>query len=256
MEFWQSLLETPLYLDETDKSLEIDRAQVEEFYLPLAKWLLKQAEKPGRLLIGAAGPPGSGKTAFVSLLAAVINAQAAQEIACAVGMDGWHFSNAYLDSHSIWHGGERVSLRTLKGSPETFDVSALLTFLRQAREGGLHGYPKYSRKLHDPVPDAGFIREDDRIILVEGNYLFLQEPPWDQLSSLFDIRIFIHASWNVTRSSLEKRHLRGGKTPEFVKQHIQNVDLVNTERVLSGLPAVQVTVDKSDEKNIERISYG
>ena len=255
MDFWKCLLETSIYLDETDKALEIDRSQVETFYLPLAKWLINQAGRPSRLLVGAAGPPGSGKTAFATLLVAVINAHAAQEIARAVGMDGWHFSNAYLDSHSIERTGERVSMRTIKGSPETFDVSALSAFLRYIREGGECNYPIYSRKLNDPVPEAGTIREENRIVILEGNYLFLQEPPWNQFSSLFDIRIFINTSWNVTRASLEKRHLRGGKTPEFINQHMQNVDLVNTQRVLSTLPAVQVMVFKSDEKNIERINF-
>ena len=148
-----------------------------------------------RLVIGVAGPPGCGKSAFSALLAAVINARTAQDIscqdtACVVGMDGWHYPNSYLDHHTFLQSGKMVHLRSIKGAPETFDAQAMLTCLERIRQGGTVDYPVYSRRLHDPIPNGGQIRLNHRYVIVEGNYLFLNEPPWDAFRATFDVRHF------------------------------------------------------------------
>lgn len=260
MDFWERLSKDSLYLDETEKRLEVDRSQVEQFYLPLAEYIIALPLNHVRLVIGVAGPPGCGKSAFSALLAAVINARTAQDIssqdtACVVGMDGWHYPNSYLDHHSFLQSGKMVQLRSIKGAPETFDAQAMLTCLERIQQGGTVDYPVYSRRLHDPIPNGGQIRLNHRYVIVEGNYLFLNEPPWDAFQATFDVHIFVKASLQAIRAGLLERHLRGGKAPEFAKRQIQEVDLPNAERVLTGSFPAAILVHKLDSKVIQSMDW-
>jgi putative kinase len=260
LDFWERLSKDSLFLDETETRLEVDHAQVEQFYLPLAENLIARLLDHARLVIGVAGPPGCGKSAFSALLATVINARTAQDIscqdpACAVSMDGWHFPNSYLDHHTILRSGEMVLLSSIKGAPETFDAQAMLTCLAAIREGGTVDYPVYSRRLHDPIPNGGHIRHNQRYVIVEGNYLFLNESPWDALRPTFDVRIFVKASLQAIQAGLLERHLRGGKTPELAQRQIQEVDLPNAERVLTGSIPASIMVHKLDSKVIQSINW-
>jgi hypothetical protein len=253
LDFWERLSRNTLYLDETETVLEFDRSQVEKFYLPLAEYITARLGHHSRLVIGVAGPPGCGKSAFSALLAAVINAQACQDIACLVGMDGWHYPNSYLDTHMIEREGKLVTLRSIKGSPETFDVQAILQYLAAIRQSETVHYPVYSRRLHDPIPMSGQTRAGHRFVIVEGNYLFLKELPWDAFQSTFDIRIFVNASLEMIQDSLQERHLRGGKPAEFAFRHIHQVDLPNAERVLTGSIPASIVVHKRNSRFIESI---
>jgi putative kinase len=255
LDFWERLSKASLYLDETEKHLEIDRSQVEQFYLPLADYLTAFMEDHSRLVVGVAGPPGCGKSAFSALLAAVINARTAQDTSCMVGMDGWHFPNSYLDQHTILRSGKLVLLRSIKGAPETFDAQAMLACLAAIRKGEIVDYPVYSRRLHDPIPNGAQIRANHRYVIVEGNYLFLNEPPWNAFQPVFDVRIFVKASLQAIQAGLLERHRHGGKTPEEAQKQIQAVDLPNAERVLSGSSPASIVVHKLNSNLIRSIEW-
>lgn len=253
MKVWERLTENTIYLDETDTVLEIDRAQVEQFYLPLAERTIAELAENQRLLVGVAGPPGCGKSAFTALLKAVINGKVGEDLACVVGMDGWHYPNAYLDTHFIERDGQQVALRSIKGSPGTFDAQAMLRCLALIRQGGAVRFPVYSRQSHDPLPEAGLVRESQRIVIVEGNYLFLDETPWDAFRSLFGLQVFLKASLEAIKVSLEERHRRGGKQPDWIDQHLRQVDLPNARRVLSSLSPGMIVVHKQEVRTIQYI---
>jgi pantothenate kinase len=248
-----------LFLDQTDTLLEIDRAQIERFYYPLAIALLAQRPQKlssssiPRLMVGVAGPPGSGKTAFASILVAVINAETDESAATLVGLDGWHYPNEYLATQFVEQGGERISLQSIKGVPETFDANAAYDRLSEIRQGGRASFPVYSRRLHEPIPAGGTIDVSHRIVIVEGNYLLLDEAPWERFRQLFDIRVFISADLETLKNSLRERHLRGGKSLAQVEQQVRQVDLLNARRVASGIAHAQVIVHKSDARRIDQI---
>ena len=252
---WERLTRSPLFLDETEATLEIDRTQVERFYHPLATALLSMSSPAPRLMVAVVGAPGSGKTAFATILIAVLNAEAGAEVAALVGLDGWHYPNAYLDTHFIERHGQPIPLRRIKGAPETFDAAAAFGCLSQIRQGGQASFPVYSRTLHEPIPAAGTIGSSHRIVVVEGNYLLLEEEPWRDFRQLFDVRVFICAGLATLLDSLRERHGRGGKTPALAERQIREVDLPNARRISPGVAHAHILVYKADARRIERMEY-
>jgi pantothenate kinase len=252
---WEELTQKHLTLDQTSTPLEMERLEVEQFYYPLALRLLKLGRSQTRILAAVAGPPGSGKTAFATLLVAVINAEMQGEEAVLIPQDGWHYPNVYLDTHTIQHNGEEIALRQLKGSPESYDTKAAYSFLISIKAGEQMDYPVYSRQLHDPIPNAGRVMSNHHIVVLEGNYWLLQEDPWCQFQALFDATIFLTASPESLIDGLRQRHLRGGKTNEFIQHHMASVDLPNIERVLKNSSSAQVVVHKMDNRHISSIEY-
>jgi pantothenate kinase len=253
--FWERLARSRLFLDQTDTPLEVDRIQVERFYYPLATTLLSICESLPRLMVAVAGPPGGGKTAFAATLVAVVNAEAADDVAVLVGLDGWHYPNAYLATHFIQRGGERIALRDIKGAPETFDAAAAYERLSEMRRGGQASFPIYSRELHEPVPAGGSVDPSHKIVVVEGNYLLLDEGPWRQFRQLFDVRLFIYVPIETLVPGLTDRHRRGGKTPEITARHIREVDLPNARRVAPSIAHAHLIVHKADVCHIDRIEW-
>ena len=252
-ETWQRLSHSHFYLDRSDTRLELDYSQVEQFYFPLAQRLLDSLKPDARLLVSVAGIPGSGKTAFSTLLTGLLNTHLGEDIAVLVGQDGWHYPNTYLDSHSLRLAGEEVSLRSIKGAPESYDIAAALAFLSAIRQGEDVSFPVYDRTLHDPVPNVGRILKSQRIVIVEGNYWLLDEDPWRSFYPLFDLHIFLSADTATLVDGLRQRHLKGGKPPQTVEEHIRRVDLANAARILQHLLPPDIIVHKADSFRISRI---
>jgi len=252
---WERLSCNPLFLDQTETRLEVDRAQVEDFYHPLAVRLLAMQAPAARLLVGVAGPPGSGKTTFATILVQVINAESGAEAAVTVGLDGWHYPNDYLETHFVERDGQRIALPQIKGAPETFDAAAAYDCLSRMRGGGSVSFPVYSRRLHEPLPEAGMVAPSLRIVVVEGNYLLLDEPRWRGFRELFDVRLFIVAREETLLEGLRERHLRGGRLPEDVERWMRRVDRPNIQRVLPGAAHAQVLVHKDDVRHIASVEW-
>ena len=255
MEIWQRLFNPTLYLDQTETPLEIDRLQVERFYQPLAERLIAKSAGHIRLMVAVAGPPGSGKSAFAAILRVVTDSIAGQELTVVVGLDGWHFPNGYLESHSIAREGKQVSLRRIKGAPESFDAEAAYACFYAIRQGGEVNYPVYSRSLHDPLPGAGCVLNSHAIVIVEGNYLLLDETPWRKFRELFDSCVFLKIDPAAVEADLIERHRRGGKSSEAIQHQVYEVDLPDARRVLSGLSRAEIIIHKSNPRLIERIEY-
>lgn len=262
MGVWERLTRSTLFLDQTDVPLEIERAQIEQFYHPLATALLSkrpQQSSPdsvSRLMVAVAGPPGSGKTACATILVAVINAETNDDTAMLIGLDGWHYPNDYLTTHFIKWNEQQVALQRFKGAPETFDADAAYDCLSEIRRGGHARFPVYSRQLHEPIPAGGAIDVSHKIVVVEGNYLLLDEGPWQRFRQLFDVRVFISADLETLIGSLRERHLRGGKTQAETERQIRKVDLANAARVGPSVAYAQVLVYKADTRRIDRIEPG
>ncbi len=254
-DLWAELSRAELYLDQTDKPLELDRAEIEEFYAPLARLVLALPRSGERAIVAVAGPPGVGKSAFSATLAAVLNVLAGREAAATVGMDAWHLPNAYLDSHYTERDGQPVLMRSVKGSPETYDHAGIQAFLEAAHAQPSVAYPAYSRELHDPVPDAGRLTAGQHIVILEGNYFLLDEPPWRDFQRYFDLTIFLTGQVPDLFAGLHARHVRGGKDPDFAARYMARVDIPNSYYVLEHSLPADVMVYKADNRRISRVEY-
>lgn len=243
-----------LTLDGTSARLEIDPVELRLFYTPLAKIILKKAGE-SRFVIGVAGPPGCGKSAFAAILCAIINASAGLNTAVCIGLDGWHYPNSYLDSHKTIRNGQEIPLRMVKGAPESYDTEAAKSFLRAARSDSVERFPVYSRALHDPIPQAGRLELFNRILLMEGNYLLLDSPIWRDFHPLMDLSIFLTAPREQLIAALRHRHLAGGKRPDVVEQHILFSDLPNLDLILAHSRPADILVEKTDSRRISKIRF-
>ena len=123
-----------------------------------------------------------------------------------VTTDGFLYPNAVL---------EREGLLERKGFPESYDVSALMTFLAQLKAGVRHvAAPIYSHIIYDIVPRQTIVIDQPDILIVEGlNVLQAADMPRDGgavpfVSDFFDFSIYLDAPVEATERWYIKRFLK------------------------------------------------
>lgn len=67
---------------------------------------------------------------------------------------------------------------------------------------------QYDRQKHDPVEDVLHVTAP--LVIVEGNWLLLDDEKWCQLAQFCDFSIFIKAPASALRERLVGRKLAGG----------------------------------------------
>ena len=210
---------------------------VEQIFLPLLRRLTGlQGAGGGRVLALLAAPPGSGKSTLAAFLRQLSLDTPGLAPLTVIGMDGFHWPQRYLDSHTVRRDGETVSLARIKGAPESFDVESLSRALARVAAGEDCRWPVYDRAIHDPVPDGLTVTGD--VVLLEGNYLLLDEPRWRELRRFADYTIGIEAEPGQLRRRLIARHMAGGKSEEAAVRHVDGSDMRNIRLCLDrALPA-------------------
>lgn len=186
----------------------------------LAQVIRAKAQGKGRFLAALAGPPGAGKSTLAAELVTALGKGAK-----AVPMDGFHYDDAVLIARNA---------RNRKGAPDTFDVQGfrhLLTRLRVEEEVAI---PLFDRDLEISRAGADIVGPDDRILIVEGNYLLLNEAPWPDLAPLFDLTLWIDVPEAELDRRLQERWAHYGKTPDEARAWIDGNDLPNIRRVTQG----------------------
>ena len=213
---------------------------VDELFLPLLRRLTALRRGKGRRVLAMlAAPPGAGKSTLAAFLQALaVKAGEREEILplTVIGMDGFHRRQADLLAHTTVRDGVEVPLVKIKGAPETFDLKALQAAVARVAAGEECGWPRYDRLLHDPVEDA--LRVTGEVVLLEGNYLLLDEAGWKELRECADYTIALTAPLDLLRARLVARHMESGKPPEAAEDFVDRSDLVNARQCLErALPA-------------------
>ncbi|WP_232294929.1 nucleoside/nucleotide kinase family protein [Selenomonas sp. oral taxon 136] len=201
---------------------------VEHLFLPLLRRLTELQRRSGRrCIVFLAAPPATGKTTLAQFLAQLSRTEAGLTPVQALGMDGFHYPNRCLAAHTIRQGGEEIPLKSIKGAPETFDAAALAEKLAAAKVGAVQ-FPVYDRRIHDVVPNA--VTADAPILLVEGNWLLLDEEPWSGLRPLADYAVRIDAPAAFLRARLIARKVQGGLSEAEATAFCEASDARNVER--------------------------
>lgn len=189
----------------------------------------RKATHDGQLVVAIAGPPGSGKTTLADdLLSALENA-------VVVAMDGYHLDNRVLEDRG---------LKDRKGAPETFDAVGLFCLLERLRSGHEVIAPIFDRKLDLSRAGAVVVGPETGIILVEGNYLLLDEKPWSDMHQFWDMTVMIDIPMDVLKERLIHRWLVHGESVETANRKAAKNDIPNAERVVAHSINADLVVGK------------
>jgi pantothenate kinase len=179
-----------------------------------------------RFMLGIIGYPGAGKSTTAQLLVDGVNKaqNGGKAVAVVVPMDGFHRYNQEL---------KELQLFELKGVPDSFDGRAFVDLLGKikANKGKTIGCPCFDRAIEEPTPDAILVKPEHKIVVVEGNYLLLDTPPWDKVRPTLDEVWFIDCDMTEVESRLRARHHKGGRNPEAARIKMESTDLPNARLI-------------------------
>jgi pantothenate kinase len=184
--------------------------------------LKTRASNTPRCMVAVAGAPGSGKSTFAANLVTAL--RAAGETAMVVPMDGFHFDDSVLKARGH---------QSRKGAPWTFDVAGLFTLLTRikAREPDI-AIPVFDRHLELSRNAADIVNGTDKFIVIEGNYLLLDDTPWNKLKALFDVTLFLDVTIETIEHRLLSRIKEHGHDEAYAKNWMQTNDLPNARSVI------------------------
>ncbi|MFN6924871.1 MAG: nucleoside/nucleotide kinase family protein [Tabrizicola sp.] len=194
-----------------------------------------RAKGGDRVILAMAGAPGSGKSTLAEKLAGKLSARQ-PGLAMVLPMDGYHYDDLYLVP---------AGLRPRKGAPHTFDVGGLyhtLTRLR-ARDEATVAVPVFDRNIEIARAGARLIPAEVAVIVVEGNWLLLDQSPWDRLRPLFDITVMVDVPEHVLRSRLRGRWERLGLSEPEIRAKLEENDLPNARLVRQGSVAADWRIE-------------
>ena len=179
-----------------------------------------------QLLIGFAGPPGGGK----STTAEQVHRRVPHSVV--VPMDGYHFTKEQLRQFP-----DPEAALARRGAHWTFDGEAFGNALQKLKLDKHGSFPAFEHGVGDPVQGNIIVEgpETHKVVLIEGNYLTLDIPPWDQITSILDFTYFIDCDLAVVEQRILKRHIAvNGNTPERALERVTMNDSPNAQLVLAS----------------------
>jgi pantothenate kinase len=182
-------------------------SQIEQLWQTLGK---------RQIFVAITGPPGAGKSTF----ALAVNQRLPESII--VPMDGYHF---YRSELAMMEDPEEAFRR--RGAHWTFNAKKFVTDLENLRLTHEGKFPSFDHHTGDPVEEDINVTEAHRIVLIEGNYLLIDENPWNHLISLFDISYFIEGDLCMIEERVVRRHIGVGLSEEAARDRVENNDAIN-----------------------------
>lgn len=183
-----------------------------------------------RAILGIVGPPGAGKSTLASELVDALGGRAVL-----LPMDGFHLAGCEL---------ERLGRTARKGSLDTFDGFGFLALLHRvaAAEEKVVYAPLFSRDLDEPIAGAIAVPSATPLVVVEGNYLLVEAPPWRDVRGLLAECWYVEPTDDIRVSRLIARHVRFGRDPDAARRHALGSDQANAWLIASTRDDADVIV--------------
>lgn len=211
---------------------EYYQKDIKNIFIPLLRQLTNMKKnKNRRIIVYLAAPPGSGKSTLASFLEFLSRDNKDTLRIQAIGLDGFHYHQDYIKKHKITVDGKVVPMLEVKGCPETFDLDKLKAKIKTLKNKNIK-WPVYNRTIHDVVEDQIFVAEN--IVLIEGNWLLLDEHGWKELKQYCDYSIFIKADEFMLKERLINRKRKGGLSEKDASRFYEKSDSKNIKRVLNN----------------------
>ena len=162
--------------------------------------ILARPAAPHRRLVAVAGPPASGKSTVAEALAKRLTAQG--EEAAVVPMDGFHLDDRLLQLDGT---------QNRKGAPHTFDSHGFVRLIHALQSPDPVIYPIFDRSREIAIAGAGRVPASCKTVVVEGNYLLLNDAPWKGLHDLWTFSIALHLPMELLVDRLKARWVEHDK---------------------------------------------
>lgn len=224
---------------------------IDNIFVPLLKRLTKlQEEKGRRILVMLAAPPGAGKSTLSSFLKYLSEHTDGVNPITVIGMDGFHRYQDYLLNHTLIRDGVELSMVDVKGTPETFDLPLFIERVKRVASCEECGWPEYDRIKHNPQEDAILVSGD--IVLLEGNYLLLEDEGWSELKHFADYSIKIIADEEILRKRLLDRKIMCGNDYDKAAKFVDFSDMYNVRICLNRSSNADLTLmlNKDDSYSV------
>ncbi|MDV4167435.1 nucleoside/nucleotide kinase family protein [Rhodovulum sp. FJ3] len=193
--------------------------------------VLETPAREARKMIAVVGAPGAGKSTISAPLMAGLAKAGAR--AAVIPMDGYHLDDRIL--------GPRGDLPR-KGAPHTYDVGGFRAMIDRVARGDTVYIPVFDRSREIAIAGAEEIGADIDTVVVEGNYLLLQDGDWAGIKDRWDISLFLDVPEEVLEHRLMARWRDLGMSEDQARTKVAGNDLINMRTVLDRSAPADITV--------------
>ena len=190
--------------------------------------------------IGLAGAPGSGKSTVAQRIKEALGDQIT-----IIPMDGYHYSRSELDKME-----DPEEAHERRGAPFTFNSQKFVADLVEARRTRSSHFPGFDHEERDPVDNRISLKPGKRLVIVEGNYLLLNESPWNRLQrEVFNETWLLFLPLEECKRRVLKRHRQVMKLSReesmwrVMTNDGPNAELVNQESVGNADRIIEIRSD-------------
>jgi pantothenate kinase len=139
----------------------------------------------------------------------------------------------------------RLGLANRKGALPTFDGAGFVRLLERiaAREDLVYA-PAYSRVVHESIGGVIPVPASARLIVAEGNYLFVPDAPWSRARPLFDLAIYLDMADGPRVDGLIARQRSFGLDEEAARDWVYRSDEANARLIATTRPYADVVLHR------------